>query len=251
MSGGAGQTSFPVVGPFSLTRARQAWARMMLTTGRLRNRAKPPLPLPPASAGSSPSRGAGMATQQLLAEDSDHLPPLTMPSLATLRAGNPTYHHPYPSSPPHQEITLPSISALVETSTAAAERRHLSHVARRDHGELWSDHSPLYDPPGDIDHARDGWWSWILSAYPGGRAQRQQTVIDNIKYLCVSSLRQASPKRLLMLSAFRRGTSSTIFSTVELSSARCFLPMPACRSLRTSYSPCSPRSRLAATSTTQ
>ena len=49
--------------------------------------------------------------------------------------------------------------------------------------QLKEDIFPLYQPPGRVEDARDGWWRWILDGYSKDHRQAQDTVVSLCKSL--------------------------------------------------------------------
>jgi hypothetical protein len=51
------------------------------------------------------------------------------------------------------------------------------------------DELPMYEPPGWVDQARDGWWSWILEGFSASRSEAARMVEGHCKALCMNFTR--------------------------------------------------------------
>jgi hypothetical protein len=49
---------------------------------------------------------------------------------------------------------------------------------------------PMYEPPGWIDQARDGWWTWILEGYSSDRGEAARIVTGHCKDLWVGKCKR-------------------------------------------------------------
>jgi hypothetical protein len=104
--------------------------------------------------------------------------PASIPDGALIaRASTPPYHQ-APAQHGHGELSQPPAHAVIWGGGL-----HVQEDLVEEYADEFDVEFPMYEPPGWIDQARDGWWTWILEGYSSDRGEAARIVTGHCKDL--------------------------------------------------------------------